>query len=178
MGDLMGREARGITRREALRQGTLFGAGAVWATPALSSITMSANLAAATSPTIPPPDDNTPPPPDDNSPPPDTNNPPPDTNNPPPDTNNPLPDTNNPPPDTGKPPTEVEGDEVTTSTTAPTSVGGISVTQPNPSQVQAGGELPLTGLEVADTAILGAGLLAAGAALLKATEPDKGQRQS
>ena len=160
----MGREARGITRREALRQGTLFGAGAVWATPALSSITMSANLAAATSPTIPPPDDNTPPPPDDNTPPPDSNTPP--------------PDTNNPPPDTGKPPTEVEGDEVTTSTTAPTSVGGISVTQPNPSQVQAGGELPLTGLEVADTAILGAGLLAAGAALLKATEPDKGQRQS
>lgn len=60
----------------------------------------------------------------------------------------------------------------------PVQVGGISVNQPSPAQVQAGNELPLTGLDVADGVVLGAGLLAAGTALIKATEPDKGQAQS
>ncbi len=75
---------------------------------------------------------------------------------------------------------EVEPVEVTTptTTTVPTEVGGISVTKPDPSQVQASGELPLTGLEVGDTAILGAGLMAAGAALIRATKPDPERSQS
>lgn len=40
----------GLTRREALRRGTLAGIGLVWATPQVSSYRMTAQLAQATSP--------------------------------------------------------------------------------------------------------------------------------
>lgn len=41
---------RGITRRDALKRGTLLGLGLVWVTPQMSSYAMTAQLAQATSP--------------------------------------------------------------------------------------------------------------------------------
>jgi hypothetical protein len=41
---------RGITRREALKRGTVLGLGLVWVTPEMSSFRMTAQFAEATSP--------------------------------------------------------------------------------------------------------------------------------
>jgi hypothetical protein len=46
-------------------------------------------------------------------------------------------------------------------------VGGIQVTNPGTNQVQ--DQLPLTGIDVAQTAVIGSGMVAAGAALLRAS---------
>lgn len=45
-----GEETNGLTRREALRRGTLAGIGLVWVTPQVASYRMTAQLAQATSP--------------------------------------------------------------------------------------------------------------------------------
>lgn len=100
-----------LTRREALRRGTLLGTGAIWAAPAVRSLTMSSNFAAATSPVV-----------------------------------------------------AGEEIEATTSTTIPTEVEGIVVS---------GGQLPFTGVEARNAAVLGAGLLAAGATIVHATKKDR-----
>jgi hypothetical protein len=136
-----------LTRRDALRRGTLLGAGAVWAAPAVRSLTMSSTFAAATSPVV-----------------------------------------------IGE---EVEGTTTTagetpttagetpttagaTPTTVETEVEGIVVTQPPGSDPQgpgipvvSGDNLPLTGIEARDAALLGTGLLAVGAALVQATKKDR-----
>jgi len=148
----------GVTRREALRRGTLLGAGAVWAAPAVRSLTMSQNFATATSPFVDDEEVEKPGIPEE-----------------PPGT------TEEQPPGGGtstKPPDTTVGGEVVTKddepkTSNPDEVKGIQVSRPgvNQAQVQAG-ELPLTGIEAVDAAVLGAGLAAAGAAILKATQPD------
>jgi LPXTG-motif cell wall-anchored protein len=55
----------------------------------------------------------------------------------------------------------------------PPEVGGIQVTNPRTNQVQ--DQLPLTGIDAAQTAMIGSGMVAAGAALLRAS---RRQRQS
>lgn len=67
-----------------------------------------------------------------------------------------------------------------TSTTVETEVEGIVVTQPPGSDPQgpgipvvSGDNLPLTGLEAREAALLGTGLLAVGAALVQATKKDR-----
>jgi hypothetical protein len=145
--EMAGEMGTNLTRRDALRRGTLLGAGAVWATPAVRSLTMSSNFAAATSPVV-----------------------------------------------IGE---EVEatptttGETLTTAGETPTSAGappttddakveGIVVTQPPGSDPQgpgipvvSGDNLPLTGIEARDAALLGTGLLAVGAALVQATKKDR-----
>lgn len=164
--DFQAEQMEGLTRRQALRKGTLLGAGAVWAAPAVRTLTMSSNFAAATSPIVDPGDTETPP------------------KNPP--TDGPG-DSEDPTVNPTEPPTEVDDNEVDdkevddnevdnevgdneVESDSPV-VGGIQVTNPGANQVQSG-ELPLTGLDVGDTAVLAAGLMAAGAAVLKATKPD------
>lgn len=144
-----------LTRRDALRRGTLLGAGVVWAAPAVRTLTMSSNFAAATSPVV---DDE----------------------------------------EVEVSPTTAEGTTSTTAeeTTPPaggpndtgddddtTGVSGIVVSQPGAPQVSSGapqvsggqvqvasGQLPLTGIEAGEAALLGAGLLAVGAAIVRATK--------
>lgn len=144
-----------LTRRDALRRGTLLGAGVVWAAPAVRTLTMSSNFAAATSPVV---DDE----------------------------------------EVEVSPTTAEGTASTTAeeTTPPaggpnatdddddtTEVSGIVVSQPGAPQVSSGapqvsggqiqvasGQLPLTGIEAGEAALLGAGLLAVGAAIVRATK--------
>jgi hypothetical protein len=67
-----------------------------------------------------------------------------------------------------------------TPTTVETEVEGIIVTQPPGGDSQgpgipvvSGDNLPLTGLEARDAALLGTGLLAVGAALVQATKKDR-----
>jgi len=137
-----------LTRRDALRRGTLLGAGVVWAAPAVRSLTMSSNFAAATSPVV---DDE----------------------------------------EVEVSPTTAEGTTSTTAeeTTPPaggpsdtgddddiTEVSGIVVSQPGAAQVSGGqvqvasGQLPLTGIEAGEAVLLGAGLLAVGGAIARATK--------
>jgi hypothetical protein len=137
---MAGEMGTNLTRRDALRRGTLLGAGAVWAAPAVRSLTMSSTFAAATSPAV-----------------------------------------------IGE---EVEGTTTTagetpttaagTPTTVETEVEGIVVTQPPGSDPQgpgipvvSGDNLPLTGIEARDAALLGTGLLGVGAALVQATKKDR-----
>lgn len=137
---MAGEMGTNLTRRDALRRGTLLGAGAVWAAPAVRTLTMSSTFAAATSPAV-----------------------------------------------IGE---EVEGTTTTagetpttaagTPTTVETEVEGIVVTQPPGSDPQgpgipvvSGDNLPLTGIEARDAALLGTGLLGVGAALVQATKKDR-----
>lgn len=129
-----------LTRRDALRRGTLLGAGAVWAVPAVRSLTMSSNFAAATSPVVIGEEVET--------------------------TTTTVGET---PTTAGATPTTVEAE-----------VEGIVVTQPPGSDPQgpgipvvSGDNLPLTGIEARDAALLGTGLLAVGAALVQATKKDR-----
>ena len=135
-----------LTRRDALRRGTLLGAGAVWAAPAVRTLTMSSNVAAATSPVVGEEVEGT-------------------TTT------------------LGETPT-TSGETPTTSGATPTTVGtdveGIVVTQPPGSDPQgpgipvvSGDNLPLTGIEAREAALLGTGLLAVGAALVQATKKDR-----
>lgn len=136
-----------LTRRDALRRGTLLGAGVVWAAPAVRTLTMSSNFAAATSPVVDDEEDVV--------------------------------------PTTGS---EGTTDGATTTAGGPndddddiTEVSGIVVSQPGAPQVGSGqvsggqvqvvsGQLPLTGIEAGEGALLGAGLLAVGAAIIRATK--------
>ncbi len=121
---MAGEMGTNLTRRDALRRGTLLGAGVVWAAPAVRTMTMSSNFAAATSPVV---DDN----------------------------------------------------QVEVTTTEAADVEGIVVTQPGTPQVTSGaaqvsgGQLPFTGIEAGEAALLGAGMLAVGAAIVSATKQDR-----
>jgi hypothetical protein len=139
---MAGEVGTNLTRRDALRRGTLLGAGVVWAAPAVRTLTMSSNFAAATSPVV---DDE-----------------------------------------------EVEGSSTTATTadgpggsadtTQPgddddnTGVSGVVVSQPGSPQVSSGtpmvsgGQLPFTGIEAGEAALIGAGMLAVGAAVVRATK--------
>lgn len=146
---MAGDSGTNLTRRDALRRGTLLGAGVVWAAPAVRTLTMSSNFAAATSPVVDDEEDEV----------------------------------------------LTTGSEGTTPTTADgasttaggpndddiTEVSGIVVSQPGAPQVGSGqvsggqiqvvsGQLPLTGIEAGEGALLGAGLLAVGAAIVRANK--------
>jgi len=150
--EMAGETGTNLTRRDALRRGTLLGAGAVWAAPAVRSLTMSSTFAAATSPVVGEEVEATT-------------------------------TTGETPTTAGETPTTA-GETPTTAgetpTTVETEVEGIVVTQPPGSDPQgpgipvvSGDDLPLTGIEARDAALLGTGLLAVGAALVQATKKDR-----
>jgi len=158
-----------LTRRDALRRGTLLGAGAVWAAPAVRTLTMSSNFAAATSPVVGGEEVET-------------------TTT----TVGETPTTTGQTPTTaGETPTTAGQSPATTAqtpTTAgastgtiPTEVEGVVVTQapggsPQGPPIVSADQLPLTGVEARGGAVLGAGLLAVGAAIVAATKEDGPER--
>ena len=173
-GVVEGDGARGVTRREALKKGALFGGALVWTVPAVQVVGVGRAFAQTTSPLVtppeppPPPDDVPPPPPDDVPPPGDVTPPsppePPGVVTPP-----------SPPGAVVTPPADV-GPEVTVPGAPgapPSPVAGplavapqqISGAAPAAAAQEA---LPKTGLEVAALAGWAGGLTTAGIASLKA----------
>lgn len=150
---------RGITRRDALRRGSLAGLGLIWVTPQMSSFTMTAQFAQATSPVT-------------------------ETTQPGSQTTEATtgPTTEKTEPSTG--PTTVETQPPSTESVEPT-VRGTTVEPTTPSTAKGpesrseiedevlSGQLPFTGLPLEQLIPLAGGTLATGAAVLRAARERK-----